>query len=76
MDQMWDRRERKVKDGSKFLAQAIKRMELPPIETEKACGWKGIKAKIGSGVLDWLHLLCLTNKLACQVGSCVCEKGS
>lgn len=76
MDHMWDRRERKVKDDSKFLAQAFKWMELPPTETEKACGWKGIKAKIGSGVLDRLHLLCLTNKLACQVGSCVCEKGS
>lgn len=75
-DQMWDRREIKVKDDSKLLAQAIKWMELPPTETEKPCGWKGIKAKIGSGVLDRLHLPCLTNKLACQVCSCVCEKGS
>ena len=46
---MWDMRERKVKDDSKFLPQATRRMELPPTEKEKTVGSKELRGKSGVG---------------------------
>ena len=47
MDHMWDRRERKVKDDSKFLAQAIKRMELPQLRQRRPVGGKELRQRLG-----------------------------